>query len=583
MKSRNIHPFQAREKMTMTYSRLLILLCLLIGSQSFQPPQACFGVQNVSNCSLRFNGGGRTKETRDRMANGGRQASLCKPGSHLTESAYHLGISQPFETSQELLPGSQDEMSQKGTRSVDVATRVPQLDLALFFVYACSVAAITVPVVLLPTMATELASSQVAGLASVTSGAGAAAAVAAMASKSTIGGALGKFFNGFVCQSLGGRAAARMYLLGLSLCSAFLSITSTLHGLSLAGMEFCSSAMWTACTVMFAEAYAHDGEKFAAGITLLSLASTVGALMAKTAGSAMLTFLHWRDLARVGAFLSLIGAAVVHRFVQKGLSHHETHLHQSGSFKSQETGGAKELKSDSLDLSIRGVLKSIRHVTGNKLFWQVGLAHAMAFVARSSDKILGSFFHEALDLPKYICGGLTSFVTIGFVHGLVTGRKVNEIENMKERRSFVTRRYGMAALSALGLAMCANADVLTYLGKLGKLPVAALAAVASAAMASSLSYQFYQIPPNFSKRFGNNKAVCVSFLDGMGFFLGAPIWATLGWIVGGDTFGGHSWSLAWALVGGLFTLGGAIMRRNLPVIMNWEDEKKPKPARSVSK
>jgi hypothetical protein len=47
-------------------------------------------------------------------------------------------------------------------------------------------------------------------------------------------------------------------------------------------------------------------------------------------------------------------------------------------------------------------------------------------------------------------------------------------------------------------------------------------------VASSLSFQFYQIPPMTSTIFGENKAVCMSFLDGLGFFLSASIWAVTG-------------------------------------------------------
>ena len=49
-------------------------------------------------------------------------------------------------------------------------------------------------------------------------------------SLSTLGTGIGKIVNGFVCQLIGGKASASIYLLGVALFSVILSTTYTIHG-----------------------------------------------------------------------------------------------------------------------------------------------------------------------------------------------------------------------------------------------------------------------------------------------------------------------------------------------------------------
>ena len=227
-----------------------------------------------------------------------------------------------------------------------------------------------------------------------------AAFVARVASLSTLGGAAGKVINGFVCQGIGGRTAARIYLVGLAAFSFLLSTTTSLHGGALAGMEFFASIMWTACTVIVASAYENNPEKFGKGMLALSLASTLGSLLTKIAGSVLLRVLHWRQVSQVGAVIALTGAGVVHTLLRDRDCMKESDRRRAAI---RERAGLKPAKKDSDQVTVRGIASSLGHVVGNKLFWLVGLAHAMAFLARRSDQLLGSFFQATSDLPsKYL-------------------------------------------------------------------------------------------------------------------------------------------------------------------------------------
>ena len=65
--------------------------------------------------------------------------------------------------------------------------------------------------------------------------------------------------------------------------------------------------------------------------------------------------------------------------------------------------------------------------------------------------------------------------------------------------------------------------------------------------------------------FGENQAVCLSFMDGVGYSMAAPIWAVVGKVVANDDLG---WTAAWVLLAILFAIGGMTMLRTLPTI--WE-------------
>mmetsp|Transcript_31993 Transcript_31993/g.70325 ORF Transcript_31993/g.70325 Transcript_31993/m.70325 type:complete len:624 (+) Transcript_31993:124-1995(+) len=438
---------------------------------------------------------------------------------------------------------------------------VGRLELALFLTYACSIVAITTPTVLLPVIAADPSSHILHAAASAPTMSESAAFVARVASLSTLGGAAGKFVNGFVVSGVGGRTAARIYLVGLAAFSFLLSTTTSLHGGALAGMEFFASIMWTACTVIVASAYENNPDKFGKGILALSLASTLGSLLTKIAGSVLLKVMHWRQVSQVGAVIALAGAGVVHTLLRDRDCMKESDRRRAAI---RERAGLKPAKKDSNQVTVRGIASSLGHVVGNKLFWLVGLAHAMAFLARRSDQLLGSFFRATSDLPSYLCGGLTSSVTLGFVHGLMAGKKFQRLELESDKKRYVKNGYRYAAVSALGLALCANPLIGAFLGKSF---TAAAIAMASGAMASSISMQFYHLPALTAKLFGKNKAICVSFLDGMGFLLGAPIWYGVGRII--STRG---WAAAWIVIAGFLSLGGVIMTKALPSVMEFKEE-----------
>ena len=162
----------------------------------------------------------------------------------------------------------------------------------------------------------------------------------------------------------------------------------------------------------------------------------------------------------------------------------------------------------------------------------------------------------------HLCGGFTASVTLGFIFGLKSNKRFYSLTKESEKEHFVRRGYNISAAAAFGLALCANTAVSTFLGR--KLTTLAIIG-ASFCMSSSISFQFYQLPAKCATRFANSKAVCTSFLDGLAFLIGAPIWYCLGWII--SQFG---WSAAWAIIAVFLAIGGKFMSRALPDVLEFE-------------
>lgn len=148
------------------------------------------------------------------------------------------------------------------------------------------------------------------------------------------------------------------------------------------------------------------------------------------------------------------------------------------------------------------------------------------------------------------------------MYGMRSTTKFFSLQYEKDKARFVKRGYNISAVAALGLALCANNAVSTLLGTSLK---TAASIILSFVMSSSISFQFYQLPAKCSTLFAESKAVCTSFLGGLAFLIGAPIWYFLGKVIA--RFG---WSAAWTIIASFLALGGVLMVKALPEILDFE-------------
>jgi MFS family permease len=437
-----------------------------------------------------------------------------------------------------------------------------KLETALFLTYACNTFALTLPVILMPMIAAEhsitMGPKFVAGMF-----------IAAAASISTLGGGVGKVINGFVCQRLGGRQSASLYLVGMGIFSLLLSVHTSVAsvGWILAGIEFCASMQWTAHSILLVNHYEKRPIRFAAGMTTLSMASSFGIIVAKVGGPALLQYLpNWRVLAQIGAGVAVMGGFFAQSLITEWP---EEAPNNGGLLAFTKRNSNTKNRSPAKKGNLR---QTFRHVLGSRLFWQAGVAHALTSMSRTSEKVLGSFFQDTTLLSGSLCGGLTAFLTLGFLHGVTKGKEFHALDDASSKSRMLRRAYTRAVLSAVGLALCAN-KWLTDILMPSKLVLAGVAALLSANMASNLSLQYYQIPTIVSNTFGENKAVCLSLLDALAFFLSAPFLAATGQIVG--RMGDYGWSLALTMLAGLFVAGGVLLVDILPHALDPQEEPKP--------
>lgn len=417
------------------------------------------------------------------------------------------------------------------------------MDGIVFQAYLCNVVALSLPVILLPMAATEQ-------LALPTS-AKVASTVAAVSSIATLGGAFGKFCNGFICKQAGSYRSSKVYLAGLGISSLLFSMSpnANMLGISYAAMEFFASMQWASLSVMLSNYYANDKLKLAAALTTLGLSSTTGMILAKTLGTTLCTTFHWRSVARFGAAMAMAGSLTI----------------------AQAPGKEASITSEKDKVPLlQSIQESLKAILGSKLFWLLGLAHAMAFATRGTERILGTFYHAAAGLPQAIAGGLTLSITFGLMYGLVTGsKKFSALQGSPDaQKQFLARRYRKSFAATLGLALAAS-PIGSSLLQGRSLLSAAVIALLSGTMIANVAFQYYQFPAMIAKEFGRHKAVCISFLDGFGFLLSAPIFATCSKLV--PTRG---WSSAWAMLAVLFGLAGALMVKSITPVLESDNTAK---------
>ena len=370
-----------------------------------------------------------------------------------------------------------------------------RIDGIVFMAYLANVMALSLPVLLVPIAATEQAMA--VGAASMGMSTLVAAQVASISSIASLGGAVGKFVNGFICKEFGSYQCSKVYLAGLGLCSlafsvAPLSASPKLLGLAFGGMEFFASIQWASLAVMLSNYYAKQPVKLAAALTALGLSSTGGQIMAKFFGMTLSSAFHWRQVAQLGALVAFAGAAMISRAPGR----EEAALQQQNKPKFQW----------------RSVTESLKAVLGSKLFLVLGLCHAMAFVARGTDRILGTFFFEMAGsgLTQSVCGGLTLSITLGLVYGLVSGaKKFAKCEDLSQKRGFLKKRYLTSVAATLGLT------ALAHLGATGvianRIVISALVAIMSGVMASNIAFQYFQFPAMIAQKYGEHKPVVIRY------------------------------------------------------------------------
>jgi Major Facilitator Superfamily len=423
------------------------------------------------------------------------------------------------------------------------------IDGICFCAFMCNVMALCLPVLIVP-LAIEEELALLLNDGEVVDSGLVAAQVARVCSMAFMGGAIGKFVNGFVCDELGPYTCSRWYLAGMCVCNLIFSLSEGTMGMGLAfaGMEFFSSVQYAALSIMLSNYYENDHARLNAAWTALGLASTVGDVLAKTLGSGLNIWLHWRTVAQFGSAVCLFGALVVAQAPGRQAAE-ELHAQRAVPFSWTRIG------------------ESLVKILGTRVFWFLAMSYSLVFVCCYSDRLLVPFYYEMSGLSQEICGGLTLSITLGLVHGLVTGSEgYTHLHKVQDKKNFLRIRNMGNVLSIGGLGGMA------YLSQryVNANPFIMAAAVFffSGAMASAVSFEFFQMPAIIAQKYESEKAVCISFLDGIGYLFSIPIFSALGVVVPK-----YGWDVAWGSLAAMSLIAGAVFIRNIgPILATHADD-----------
>jgi len=122
--------------------------------------------------------------------------------------------------------------------------------------------------------------------------------------------------------------------------------------------------------------------KLMAALTAMGLASTSGAIAAKTGGTVLASTFHWRTIARFGCLIALFGSWIITRAPIQPFQKNDLQKYQ------------QEAASKPVGSWLRSAKGSLGALLTSKLFWMLGVAHSMAFVNRGIDRIMGTFFND---------------------------------------------------------------------------------------------------------------------------------------------------------------------------------------------
>ncbi|CAB9510553.1 expressed unknown protein [Seminavis robusta] len=483
-------------------------------------------------------------------------------------------------TLKDVSPVQSPPASDATTATTTSTANVPlsSIDVGAFFIHFCAIITMTLPVMIVPMMDAELAVRNIAAVRG-------ASLAALMASTAPMGNGIGKLLNGMVCQEMGGPRSSRVYFTGsilASLALACISLAPTSSGLlttsnlgwMVGGIEFFASIQWTVCSLFLSQYYRQSPALFARGVTILALSSTVGQIVAKVAAAGLLQFMHWRHVARMGVMVAMAGLATslwTSRNMRKALGSKMNVAEEENNTKTSPQGDQTKMMGKKVhDKQPAAAKTSARQaamkVLSNPIFWSIGLAHISGYLTRTSDRVLGVFLQDITSLSPQICGGLTAFMTVGFLHGLVTtSRKFNQQSVTRERKlSLISNGYKRYLFAALGLVASA-----AFGKQWHPYASASVITLCASIMASSIAFPYFQVPNMVSSVFfAPVKPVALSLIDGTGIFMTSPLWKVFNKVL----LPNFGWTGAWSAVAVTVGLCGMLLMKTMPTVLDMQQK-----------
>lgn len=441
------------------------------------------------------------------------------------------------------------------------------LNAYLCFALVLSSTAIAVPITLLGAVSTNLLRDDSGSNMDPSAFAMRATTAAVM------GTSAGKFLNGPIPDVWGARRTSAFFSILLALALLGLATAVTPQGViwSCFWAEFCYSIQWPCVVVTLATHYRGNGTgMYEGGIYMSSLAARMGSLIGIPVSSVLLRHVSWRWVALLGAWFALLSSSVAYLYVtdapgEPDAPQNPIDLVQATVFfakhyrRNKSSGGLLQRLLRWTHFIFQTIfLPSLKHVLGSGTFWLLSLAHTGPSIIRSSERILGAYLFDTSDgsLSSNRSSGLSVFLSVGIVVGLVTAGSIFGSRQERERKWLVSRLY-VAAIGACYLLAFLSVPAVRHVMATPDL-VTTFQVMAITTAGFGIAVQYYHIPSLVCATFGCDKALAVSYVDGVACAVSAIVWRFVGETVhNGGPYGG-GWAYGWAAVA-LFVLVTAIL------------------------
>lgn len=508
-----------------------------------------------------------------------------------------------------------------------------KLNIALFAGFALLSAATTVPVTLVPTMALSLAgtestsspyygSDQIfstnATMLEVYDQRGqtkiwipfhirtnnksnsiseSSAFASRLAIIATLGTALGKFINGTLVDVVGARRLLLIYGLCISVTLFLLRHVTTSSGAMAccAAVEFCASILWPGAVVILGSHYGKETDgTFERGVYVTSIASRCGSLLAVPIPPLLIkwTNITWRGVAGIASIISLLGVVVFFLFLtdSPGQLHNPQNpikmIPQSVDDMRRTTPRSTfyQQASNFIASLLYTVKPSVRRIMTSRVFWAVATAHAGAWMVKSSERILGTYYRDTSYgvVTESKASAMSVFLDAGMLGGLFVGGKVFAVTvDDKQQQQQQQQDYGdqqdqhklssqlgpkntIAFLYCLSICTCYCLSFLAmpFVRNAIHLPVLVfiLQIIASLGLGAGVAVQFYHIPAIVgSREFGKSRGLYAAYTDGIAALVSSVVWRVVGGAVEEGNPQGGGWAYGWAAVALLLVFCGTLM------------------------
>jgi Major Facilitator Superfamily len=447
------------------------------------------------------------------------------------------------------------------------------LNLALFAAYALAAAAAAIPLVVIPTIGEDLlvSVSNDNDMDTTTTVGQASAFASRAAAKAVFGTACGKFINGPVGDVWGARKTLVTYSMLLS--ASLLRLASCGNTECAASVcfyiEFFYSVMWPCTIVILATHFRPNNPMYEGGIYITSIASRLGSLVGIPLYYIVLRRTHWRVVCLLGAWVAIIGASVTYLFVtdsphhinmpQNKLDRHLMQQMASVNVRANPWRFLLILRKCMRSILLDNLVPSFRHVLQSGTFWIVALAHTGSSLVRTSERIMGPYYHDTSmgTLSEDRSGSLAVFLSMGTISGLVIAGSMFAKRCERQRKWLVSRLY-IITIFACYCQTVLSIPSLRYMVNSPSL-ILSFQVMATFAMGFGISVMLYHIPGLVGAAFGHDKGLFLSYTDGVAYGMASIVWRLVGSAVAnGDTQGG-GWAYGWAAVALMIVLCSILM------------------------